>query len=200
MRKVEQFELMRRDYEKGLAVRAIAREYGVHRRTVRQAIESAVPPEHKVPERGCPVMTDEIRDFVEGILTADKKAPRKQRHTAHRIWQRVRDELGSAVAESTMRAYVSERRRELGLGQRVFVPQHHEIGAQAEADFYEADFDFPWGRETAQVIVLRSEYSAAARHVAYPTQTQAGFLEGLELGLQFLDGVPATLRFDNLAF
>ena len=199
MRKVEQFELMRRDYEKGLAVRAIAREYAVHRRTVRQAIESASPPEHKVPERACPVMTEEIRDFVEGILTADKKAPRKQRHTAHRIWQRVRDELGSAVAESTVRAYVSERRRELGLGQRVFVPQHHEIGAQAEADFYEADFDFPWGRETAQVIVLRSEFSAGARHVAYPTQTQAAFLEGLELGLQFLGGAFGVLRFDNLS-
>ena len=82
-----------------------------------------------------------------------------------------------------MRAYVAGRRRELGFAQRVFVPQHHEIGAQAEADFYEADFDFPWGRETAQVIVVRSEYSAAARHVAYPTQTQAAFLEGLDLGL-----------------
>lgn len=200
MRRVELFELMRRDYEEGLAVRAIARKHGVHRRSVRDAIESSVPPERKVPERACPVMTAEVRDFVEAILTDDKAAPRKQRHTAHRIWQRARDELGAAVAESTLRAYVGERRRELGLGQRVFVPQHHEIGAQAEADFYEADFDFPWGRETGQVIVLRSEFSAAARHVAYPTQTQAGFLEGLELGLQFMGGVPGVVRFDNLVF
>src|SRR3989441_10696684 len=156
MRKVEQFELMRRDFEReGLSVRAIAGKYGVHRRKVREAIELSVPPERKVPARACPVLTVGVKDFVEAILTNDKKAPRKQRHTAHRIWQRVRDELGGAVAESTVRTYVAERRRELGIGQRVFVPQHHRIGAQAEADFYEADFDFPWGRETAQVIALQ---------------------------------------------
>src|SRR6202043_2797683 len=97
MRKVEQFELMRRDFEQeGLSVRAIARKYGAHRRTVREAIDSAVPPERKVPERACPVLTDEVKDLVETILTNDKKAPRKQRHTAHRIWQRIRDELGVA--------------------------------------------------------------------------------------------------------
>src|SRR2546429_633372 len=198
MRRVEQYELMRRDYEEGLGVRAIARKYGVHRRRVREAIESAIPPERKVPERGCPVLVDPVKSFIEEILMSDRTAPRKQRHTAHRIWQRVRDELGVAVAESTVRAYVSERRRELGFGQRVFVPQHHEIGAQAEADFYEADFDFPWGRERAQVIALRSEFSAAALHVAYPSQTQSGFLEGLEKGLQFLGGGFAVVRFDNL--
>jgi hypothetical protein len=199
MRKVEQFELMRRDFEKeGLSVRAIASKYGVHRRKVREAIESSVPVERKVPERSCPVLTVEIKDFVEAILTDDKKAPRKQRHSAHRIFQRIRDELGLPVAESTVRGYVAGRRRELGIGSSVFVPQHHAIGAQAEADFYEADFDFPWGRHRAQIIVLRSEFSAGARHVAYPTQDQASFLEGLALGLAFLGGVVAKVRFDNL--
>jgi hypothetical protein len=53
MRKVEQFELMRRDFEgEGLSVRAIAGKYGVHRRKVREAIELSVPPERKVPARG----------------------------------------------------------------------------------------------------------------------------------------------------
>src|SRR5256712_10495169 len=180
MRRVEQYELMRRDYEEGLGVRAIARKYGVHRRRVREAIESAIPSERKVPERACPVRSDVVKSFIEEILMSDRTAPRKQRHTAHRIWQRVRDELGVAVAESTVRAYVADRRRELGFGQRVFVPQHHEIGAQAEADFYEADFDFPWGRETAQVNALLSEFSAAARHAASPSQRRLASLEGLD--------------------
>jgi hypothetical protein len=96
-------------------------------------IESAIPPERKVPERTCPVMTDEIKHFVEAILTADKTASRKQRHTAHRIWQRMRRTgfLGGRVDGACLRG---RRRRELGLGQRVFVPQHHEIRAQAEAE------------------------------------------------------------------
>jgi hypothetical protein len=198
MRKVEQFELIRKDYDMGLSVRAIATKYGVHRRKVREAIDSAIPPEPKVPCRASTVLTGEVTEFIEKILTGDKKAPRKQRHTAHRIWQRVRDELEATPAESTVRAYVAERRRELGIGQRVFVGQHHEIGAQGEVDFYEADFDFPWGRHRAQVIVVRSEFSAGARHVAYPAQNQGTFLEGIELGLSFHGGVFPVMRFDNL--
>src|SRR5487761_559144 len=75
MRKVEQFEHMRRDFEKeGLSVRAIASKYGVHRRRVREAVESAVPAERKVPERSCPVLTEEVKDFVEA---ADCRAGRQ---------------------------------------------------------------------------------------------------------------------------
>ena len=119
-----------------------------------------------------------MKAFIDGVLVADRTAPRKQRHTARRIWQRVVDELGCPVAESTVRKYVGQRRRELGV--QAFVPQHHPVGAQGEADFYEADFDFPWGRETASIIVVRSEFSVAAHHVAYPTKTQTAFLDGLE--------------------
>lgn len=198
MRKVEQFELIRKDYDVGLSVRAIATKHGVHRRKVREAIDSAIPPEPKVPCRVSTVLTDEVTGFIDKILTEDQKAPRKQRHTAHRIWQRVRDELATTAAESTVRGYVGERRRELGMSQRACVGQHHEIGSQAEVDFYEADFDFPWGRHRAQIIALRSEFSAGARHVAYPAQNQGAFLEGIELGLAFLGGVFAVLRFDNL--
>ncbi|HEU5001972.1 MAG TPA: hypothetical protein VFW71_04255 [Actinomycetota bacterium] len=90
-----------------------------------------------MPERTSPVLTPEIGTFVEAILV-DDKAPRKQRHTARRIWQRVADELDSPVAESTVRALVAERLREPGIGQRAFVPQH--LKSAAEADYYEADF------------------------------------------------------------
>ncbi|MGH2717048.1 MAG: IS21 family transposase [Actinomycetota bacterium] len=195
---MEQFELIRKDYDMGLSVRAIAVKHGVHRRKVREAIGSSIPPEPKVPCRVPTVLTVEVTDFIEKILTEDQKAHRKQRHTAHRIFQRVRDELEATPAESTVRGYVGQRRRELAIGQRAFVAQHHEIGAQGEVDFYEADFDFPWGRQRAQIIALRSEFSAGARHVAYPAQNQGSFLEGIELGLRFLGGVFAVVRFDNL--
>lgn len=143
-------------------------------------------------------MTDEIKAFIDGVLVADREAPRKQRHTARRIWERCRDELSCRAAEVTVRRYVRVRRRELGVGVDAFVPQHHALGAQAAVDFYEAHIDFPFGCRKAMIVTLRSEFSAASLHVAYPAQTQSALLEGIAEGLEFCGGVFATLRFDNL--
>ena len=198
MRRVELFELIRRDYDQGLSKRAIARKHHVHRRVVRQAIASAIPPERRRPVRPRPRLTSEARAFADGVLLADRRAPRKQRHTARRIWQRLRDELGCTAAESTVRAYVRERRQQLGVGNQVFVPQHHPPGAQGEVDFYEAQFQFPRGPEKAHVIAVRSEFSAAALHVAYPAQTQTALLDGICQGFEFVGGVFPIMRFDNL--
>ena len=73
-------------------------EAGIHRRMDREAVLSAVPAERKRPVRESPKL-EPARAFVEAILEADRKAPRKQRHTAHRIWCRIRAE----VAECTIR-------------------------------------------------------------------------------------------------
>lgn len=198
MRRVELFELIRRDHDQGLSKRAIARKHHVHRRMVCQAIASAIPPERRPAVRPRPRLTEEARAFVDGILLADRRAPRKQRHTARRIWQRLRDELGCTAAESTVRAFVRERRQQLGVGIQAFVPQHHPPGAQGEVDFYEAEFAFPWGPEKAYVISVRSEFSAAALHVAYPAQTQTALLDGIGRALEFAGGVFPIMRFDNL--
>ena len=198
MRRVELFELIRRDHDQGQSIRALARTHGVHRRAVRQAIASSVPPRRRPPVRARPTLTEEARAFVDGVLLADRRAPRKQRHTARRIWQRLHDELGCTAAESTVRAYVRERKQEIGLGVQAFVPQHHPPGHQGEVDFYEAHFQFPWGLQKAQVIAVRSEFSAAALHVAYPAQTQSALLDGIERALEFTGGVFQVMRFDNL--
>src|SRR5580693_2034789 len=105
-------------------IRAVARKLGVHRREVRKALASAVPAERKTPEREKPKLAAAI-PFIDGILEGDRKAPRKQRHTAHRIWKRLRREMPEvAVAESTVRRYVREKKAQMGLlGQETFVPQ-----------------------------------------------------------------------------
>src|SRR5216683_89460 len=88
--KVELFEEIRREYEFGIGtVRGVARKLGVHRRQVRQALADAQPPARKQPERRRPVLAG-LMPFIEAILTSDRQAPRKQRHTAHRIGQRIR--------------------------------------------------------------------------------------------------------------
>src|SRR5205085_1132980 len=91
--KVELFEQIRREYEFGVGtVTGVARKFGVHRRMVRQALAAAAPPERKHPIRQSPKL-DTVRSFIDQILQADLQAPRKQRHTAHRIFVRLREEL-----------------------------------------------------------------------------------------------------------
>ena len=82
---VELFEEIRREYEHGAGtVKGVARKLGVHRRLVREALADAIPKAKRKPERPQPALGPLI-EFIDGILAADRKAPRKQRHTAHRI-------------------------------------------------------------------------------------------------------------------
>ena len=65
----------------------VARQFGVHRRLVREALGGAIPKERSPKARARP-QTGPVAAFIDGILAADRRAPRKQRHTAHRIWVR----------------------------------------------------------------------------------------------------------------
>ena len=137
--RVELFEQIRRDRKLGgLSTHALARKYGGHRRTVRQALESSVPPARKRPEGRPAPRLGEWRGLIDGRLIADRSAPRKQRHTAKPIHQRLR-EHGVVVSERQVRRYVRERRQQLGeLVDELFVPLCSEPGAEAEVDWGEA--------------------------------------------------------------
>jgi hypothetical protein len=91
--KVELFEEIRREYEFGVGtILGVAKKLGVHRRMVREALGNAVPARRKKPERKRSRLAPVI-PFIDTILRLDRSAPRKQRHTAHRIYQRVCSEL-----------------------------------------------------------------------------------------------------------
>lgn len=198
---VELFEEIRREYEFGVGtIQGVARKFGVHRRLVREALQGAVPQERPAPPRPQPRLGPVV-PFIEAILEADRRAPRKQRHTAHRIYQRIREELPDCpVAEPTVRRYVGQRKAALGLRPgETFVPQRYDWGVEAQVDWYEAAADLGDERVTLQVFVLRSMASGAAFHRAYRQATQQAFLDAHEHAFRYFGGVFRRLRYDNLA-
>ena len=200
MTKVELFEAIRREnILEGKSIRAISRARKIHRRTVRGAIENAIPKRRKPTVREPIVLTTALREIVDGWLTEDRHAPRKQRHTAKRVFDRLRREEGYTGAASTVRKYVGRRKRELGLSGKAYVPLTHEPGQEAEVDWYEAEVDFPWGRQTMQLFEMRACFSGREFHMAFPRQTQRAFLEGLAAALAYFGGVFVVIRFDNLS-
>jgi len=198
--KVELFEEIRREYEFGIGtVRGVAHKFGVHRRMVRQALKDARPPTRKRAQRRRPVI-EYVIPFIESILEGDRQAPRKQRHTAHRIWQRIRIAMPELrVAESTIRRYVGQRKRELGWSAlTTCVPQAYGLGQEAQVDWYEAWAELSGEQVRLQVFSMRSMASGAAFHRAYRHATQQAFLEAHEYAFGYFGGVFGTLRYDNL--
>jgi hypothetical protein len=166
---------------------------------VREAIQSAIPAPRKKTERPRWKLGAAV-EFVDRILEGDRKAPRKQRHTAHRIWVRMQSELPECkIAERTVREYVHTRKVALGLLLReVCVPQSYAWGAEGQIDWYEAYADLAGERTKLQVFGMRSMASGAAFHRAYVHATQQAFLEAHGLAFAHFGGVFRKLRYDNL--
>jgi hypothetical protein len=197
---VELFEQIRREYEFGVGtIAGVAKKLKIHRRLVREAIGSAVPASRKKVERPRWKL-GAARAFVEQILEADKKAPRKQRHTAHRVWERIQREIPTCgVCERTIRQYVHDRKLSLGLiVHETFVPQSYAWGVEAQVDWYEAYADLAGERTKLQVFSMRSMASGGAFHCAFLHASQQAFLEGHELAFAYYSGVFRKLRYDNL--
>jgi len=200
MSRVELFERIRREHrDEGVSIRALAERHRVHRRTVRQALDNAVPPARKPPERQAPALGAH-EATIRGWLEADQAAPRKQRHTARRVWQRLRDERGAEVAESTVRAFVAGVKAELaGRAGEVTIGQEHAPGEEAEVDFGEFQAFIDGVGLRLWLFVMRLSCSGRGFATAFAHQAQEAFFEGHVLAFAHFGGVPAgRVRYDNL--
>jgi hypothetical protein len=160
--RVELFEEIRRIGER--SIRELSEAHHGHRRTVRQALASAVPPPRKVyPRRPRPAI-GAYGEVIDSWLLTDRKVPRKQRHTARRVWQRLVAEHGASVAEVTVSRYVARRRVEIGLDKVVVVvAQTHPPGTEGEVDF--GEFYATIGGALTKVSHLQSRSQRLTAHV-----------------------------------
>ena len=198
--RVELFEQIRRlrRLEPEVSVRELARRFSTHRRTVRESLLSPTPRPRKPVRRPSPVL-DPFKPIIDVWLEADRKAPRKQRHTARRVWQRLVDEHGAAVGESTVRRYVAEvRRRQPAVLADIMVPQRHLLGDEAEVDFGRITFWLDEVETFGWMFVMRLSASARGFHRVYLNEAQQVFLDGHVRAFEHFGGVPARIRYDNL--
>jgi transposase len=198
---VEQKEVLRRQVlVDGRSVREVAGLNHCSRETVKHALVDPSPAVYRLKEaRKCPVM-DPFREIIDEWLLADQDQPRKQRHTAHRIYTRLcaapYDFMGG---EPTVRRFVRERKAALGLDQpAAFIPLAYGPGQDAQCDFGEAQVSIAGQRLTAQYMVLTLCYSTLPFVMAFPHQRQEALFEGHVAAFEFLGGVPHRIWYDNL--
>jgi transposase len=197
--KVELYEQIRKSHERDeLSIRALSEHFGVHRRTVREALASPIPPPRKTSERPAPVLGP-YKATIDGWLADDLEAPKKQRHTARRIWQRLIDEHGADLSESSVRHYVaSAKGRRPIVAAQVMVPQTHPLGYESEVDFGAVSFYLSGQLTSAWMYVMRLSASGKGFHRVYANQAQEAFIDGHDRAFAHFGGTPGRVRYDNL--
>ena len=181
--------------DEGLSHHEAGRRFGIDRRTVKKMLSYSAPPGYR---RTKPVRRPKLDGFtgiVDAILEADTDpdVPRKQRHTAHRIFERLRDEHGFTGGYTIVKDYVRSRRQSV---REAFVPLHHPPG-HAQVDFGEAMVEVGGRREKVAFFCLILPHSNVWFVKAYPRETTEAFLDGHVSAFTFLGGVPRSILYDN---
>ena len=187
-------EIRRRVLVDGLSKRAACREYDLHWDTLTKILSHAEPPGYRRTAPRPRPKLDPFLGVIHQILEGDKKAPRKQRHTAIRIFQRLRDEHGYRGGLTVVKEAVAAWRLRSA---EVFVPLAHPPG-EAQVDFGEAEVTLDGRPAKVAVFVMTLPYSDALFCCAFPRECTEAFLEGHARAFAFFGGVPRRISYDNL--
>ena len=177
----------------GISIREAARTFGLHRDTVRKMLAYSVPPGYR---RQTPPRRPKLEPYtgvIDQILERDHGVPKKQRHTAKRIFERLRDEYGFGGGYTTLKDYVREHRRRT---REMFVPLSHAPG-HAQCDFGEALVVIGGVERKAHYFILDLPHSDGCFVKAYPAETTEAFPDGHVSAFAFLGGVPRSILYDN---
>jgi transposase len=177
----------------GRSQREVAREFGLSRTTVQKMLRYAVPPGY---QRQQPIKRPKLGPWVgviDAILEEDKQRPAKQRHTAKRIFERLREEHGFTGGYTIVVDYV--RGAQLR-GREMFVPLTHAPG-EAQADFGEALVVIAGVERKAHYLAMDLPHSDDCFVIAFPAETTEAFLEGHVRAFAYFEAVPTRILYDN---
>jgi transposase len=177
----------------GQSQRAVAREFGLSRDTVRKMLQYAVPPGY---QRQQPIKRPKLGPWlgvIDAILNDDKQRPVKQRHTSKRIFERLKDEHGFTGGYTIVKDYVRVATLH---GQEMFVPLRHAPG-EAQADFGEALVVIAGVERKAHYLAMDLPHSDDCFVAAFPAETTEAFLEGHVRAFAYFGGVPTRILYDN---
>jgi transposase len=177
----------------GLSERAAARSFGIDRKTVSKILKHSVPPGYRRSKRPVRPKLDPFIPIIDQILEADRAVLKKQRHTAQRIFERLRDEYGFSGGVTIVTDYVREKKRRT---REVFVPLSHPPG-HAQVDFGEAIGEIGGVQRKLHYFAMALPHSDAFFIKAYPAETTEAFCDGHVSAFAFFGGVPQSILFDN---
>lgn len=186
-----QIRLLHRD---GISARQIARDLGHSRKSVKKALEDGLPRGYT---RRRPPESPRLGPFlpwIDEILQSDLAQPPKQRHTAQRLFERLRDERGYRGGYDQVRRHVQKRRRR---EQETFLPLDVAPGERLECDFGHIQVDFPEGRREVSVLLAVWSYSHDPFAIALPNERWESILHGTVCAFEFFGAVPRELWWDN---
>lgn len=177
----------------GLSRREVARRFGIDRGTVSKMVGHSIPPGYRRAQAQRRPKLDAHLAFIDEILRSDPSAPKKQRHTIKRIFERLRDERDFEGGYTTVRDYVRPRRRSL---KEAFVPLAHPSG-HAQTDFGEAWAILGEVRRKVHFLVMDLPHSDAIFLKAYLAETAEALCDGHVAAFDFFGGVPRSILYDN---
>jgi len=197
--KMDQYEFIRTAHRVyGKSISELSRTTGHSRNTIKKAI-CGEP--RKYPEREYqpfPVLGNYI-SIIDQWLVIDKEQPKKQRHTARRIYNRLVVEHGYSGGESTVRKYVKAAKSRMGINRpNAFIPCDPESGFEGEVDWGTATAIIAGIKMTLKFFCMRSKYSGKHFVRAYRCERQQAFFDAHLHAFQFFDGIFSVLIYDNL--
>lgn len=183
-------------YVQGKNMAQIEREYGHSYWTIRKALDEPVPrPYTRQDPKAAPVLGPYMAQ-VDELLAENERLPRKQRYTSHKIFQQIQAK-GYPGAESSVRRYVSQRRKRLRRP-KLFLPLTFDPGMDAQVDWGEAQVVMAGEPMTVNLFVMRLCYARKLFVMAFPSQRQEAFFLGHVQAFAHFGGVPKRISYDNL--